>query len=102
MEVQEAVTGGTAAETWELSKENYVPVKAGRKKSALAEVPVDPSASATKQALEERRRSVACCHLEEHPKWLLVRRPVLHLVRRDLWRDIRQYQGADPLEPWQR
>jgi hypothetical protein len=48
--------GASAAESWELSKENYVPVKAGRKKSALAEVPVDPSASSTKQALDERRK----------------------------------------------
>lgn len=44
-----------SAETWELSKENYVPVRSGRKQAALAEL-TDPADSATKQNLEKRKR----------------------------------------------
>eukprot|EP00967_Tisochrysis_lutea_P028402 scaffold33034_cov23-Tisochrysis_lutea.AAC.5 len=65
--------GCQAAESWELSKENYVPVRTGRKKAVLAEL-TDPSDSHTKQALE--------------------------LKRRELWRAVQEYQGDDPLDPW--
>lgn len=62
-------------EAWELSKENYVPVKSGRKKAALAET-ADPADSSSKQALEAKRK--------------------------ELWREIREYKGGDPIEPWQK
>lgn len=41
---------------WELSKENFVPLKSGRRTSALQEVTAEPAQSASKQALETRRR----------------------------------------------
>lgn len=47
-----------AAAEWELSKENYIPVKSGRRKATLAEV-ADPADTATKQALEQQRRCPA-------------------------------------------
>lgn len=64
----------TQAESWELSKENYVPVKSGRKKAALSEL-TDPADSANKQALEQRRRcgekkrAVVFAHLATFRRW---------------------------------
>ncbi len=54
-------SGGAAApasmDGWELSKENYVPVKTGRHKAALAELSsADPADGTTRIALEQRRR----------------------------------------------
>lgn len=47
-------------EQWELCKENFVPVKTGRSKSALQEMLVEPAVeSVGKGSLEEKRRCVA-------------------------------------------
>lgn len=43
------------SEQWELSKENVVPVRTGRKKAALAELS-ELTTSGTKHVLEEKRR----------------------------------------------
>jgi hypothetical protein len=61
--------------TWELSKENFVPRKEGRRVETLA----DPAAlgSASK-------------------------RVELEAQRRQLWQEVQEYNGDDPLEPWQR
>ena len=42
-------------ESWELSKENFVPVKNGRSKTVLQEG-LDVTASTTKETLEAKRR----------------------------------------------
>ena len=68
-------TGQPTMEAIEQSKENYVPVRSGRRTAALAEVG-DPAASATKQALEQRRR--------------------------ELVQAVREYSGTDPIDPWLR
>lgn len=60
---------------WELSKENYVPRKEGRRVEALADPALLGSSS---KKLE----------LEAH--------------RRQLWKEVQDYNGDDPLEPWQR
>jgi checkpoint serine/threonine-protein kinase len=64
-----------ADNTWELSKENFIPRKEGRRVDTLA----DPAAlSSTGKKLE------------------------LDAQRRQLWREVQAYSGDDPLEPWQR
>jgi len=52
---QHSQVEGQDGESWELSKENYVPVRTGRKKAALAEL-TDPADSHTKHNLELKRR----------------------------------------------
>ena len=52
----EATPEPHAAE-WELSKENFAPVRSGRAKAVLCEIP-DAADSSSKQALETKRRSV--------------------------------------------
>ncbi|KAG2437063.1 hypothetical protein HYH02_011323 [Chlamydomonas schloesseri] len=56
---------------WENTKENCVPVRAGRSKAALQEL-ADPAA----EALEAKRK--------------------------ELWTQVTEYQGDDPLEAWQK
>eukprot|EP00198_Chlamydomonas_reinhardtii_P003270 XP_001692606.1 predicted protein [Chlamydomonas reinhardtii] len=56
---------------WENTKENCVPVRAGRSKAALQEL-ADPAA----EALEAKRK--------------------------ELWAQVAEYQGDDPLEAWQK
>lgn len=65
---------------WEQTKENCVPVRAGRPTAALQELTQADSAAADsssgKYVLEERRK--------------------------ELWREVTDYAGDDPLEAWQR
>jgi hypothetical protein len=49
----------TMAETWDQSKENFAPVRAGRNAKALSEVPLTPG-KASLADLEDRRRCAGC------------------------------------------
>ncbi|GFH12918.1 BUB1 N-terminal domain-containing protein [Haematococcus lacustris] len=63
-------------DAWELAKENCVPVRSGRNKAALSELQADPADTTAKLALQ--------------------------LKRKELWQEVCDYKGNDPLEPWQR
>ena len=60
---------------WEQTKENCLPVRSGRPTAALQEL-AGPADSTGKHALEGKRR--------------------------ELYREVTEYAGDDPLEPWQR
>lgn len=84
---------------WEACKENARPVRTGRTKAALSDVH-DAADSATKQANLAKRRCVVTAAASD--SLCGTSDAVQAMRRRELERDIREYNGDDPLEPWLR
>lgn len=93
------MTEEQGSSAWELSKENVVPMRSGRKKAALAEIS-DPSDSTSKHALEQKRRYLQWAG----QRLVLSRIECMQPTRmyRELRQAIQDYTGDDPLENWVR
>jgi hypothetical protein len=83
---------------WEDAKENFQPLKAGRKPEALR----DATAELRSQEVEEKRRRAS-----GRPRGWFGRRHgsprrARSPTRRQFWAELAEYRGDDPLEVWLR
>lgn len=104
MSVQLSNTPNSQNETqndWELSKENFQPLKAGRKCGGLK----DNTTELRKQLVEEQRRHAETLSSYRFISVLSSKKASTRMrsfLCRAFWEEISAYSGDDPLEAWLR